>query len=66
MREYVITCDICDKHLQGSGCAELTTALDSVTIKLIWNDEEINYDLCSKCRERMERYLKKEAKRDKQ
>lgn len=68
MRESFISCDICGKILQGTGryqCAELMTALKSVTIKLLWNNDEVNYDLCPKCMGRMERYLKKEAKRNK-
>ena len=68
MRESFISCDICGKILKGTGrykCAELTTALNSVAVKLIWNGDESDYDLCPKCMERMERYLKKEAKRNK-
>ena len=68
MRESFISCDICGKILQGTGryqCAELMTALESVTIKLLCDDGEVNYDLCPKCMKRMNSYLKKEAKRDK-
>ena len=68
MRESFILCDICGKILQGTGryeCAELITALNSVTVTLLWNGEESNYDLCPKCMKRMNSYLKKEAKRNK-
>ena len=67
MHESFISCDICGKILQGTGryqCAELMTALKSVTIKLLWDDSEVDYDLCPSCKARMERYLKKEAKKD--
>ena len=40
-------------------------ALNSVTVTLLWNGEESNYDLCPKCMKRMNSYLKKEAKRNK-
>ena len=69
MRESFISCDICGKILQGTGryqCSELTTALNSVTVKLIWNGSEVDYDLCPNCMERMNRYLKKEAKKNKE
>ena len=68
MREHIITCDICGKLLQSTGrqmCDGMTTELQSVTVKIIWSDKDVSYDLCPKCKKRMERYLKKEARRSK-
>lgn len=68
MREHIITCDICGKLLQSTGrqmCDGMTTELQSVTVKIIWSGKDVSYDLCPKCKKRMERYLKKEARRSK-
>ena len=67
MREHIITCDICGKLLQSTQrlmADGMATEFQSVSVKIIWSDKDVSYDLCPKCKKRMERYLKKEAKRD--
>ena len=46
-------------------CDGMTTEFQSVTVKIIWSGKDVSYDLCPKCKKRMERYLKKEARRSK-
>lgn len=68
MREHIITCDICGKLLQSTArqtCADMTTAFQSVTVNIIWSGKDVSYDLCPRCKKRMERYLMKEARRSK-
>ena len=64
MRDYSITCDICGKLLQPKGdlIPPFKTVFNSVELKLIYSERNIQYDLCPKCMKRMERYLKKQAK----
>ena len=67
MREHVITCDICGKLLQSTArqlCDGITTEYQSVAVNIIWSGKDVSYDLCPKCKKRMEHYLKREAKRD--
>lgn len=62
----VLTCDICGKLLQSTPkfmCDSMTTEFQSVTVTIIWSGKDVSYDLCPKCKKRMERYLAKEAKR---
>lgn len=52
-------CDICGRALDSS----ISTAFNSVVVKIICNDTDVSYDLCPGCKKRMEKYPKMEAKR---
>ena len=67
MRENVVTCDICKKLLlptKNELPDSFKTHFHSVEVRLLWNEEDIGYDVCPRCFKRMERYLRREAKRD--
>lgn len=67
MRENVVTCDICKKLLlptKNELPDSFKTHFHSVEVKLLWNEADIGYDVCPRCFKRMEKYLKREAKRD--
>ena len=62
MRENIITCDICRKLLQSTAsgmCDSFETEFESVTFTIIHNDKKVSYDLCPRCKKRMEKYLRK-------
>lgn len=66
MRENIITCDICGKLLQSTEsrmCDSFKTEFESVTITIIHNDKNGSYDLCPRCKKRMEKYLRKYGRR---
>lgn len=65
MREQIITCDFCGKLLQPTHNAmpdSYKTETESLKMTYLYDDREMDFDICPRCLKRMKKYLERQAK----
>ena len=64
MREQIITCDFCGKLLLPTHNAmpDYKTHTESLKMTYLYDDREMDFDICPRCLKRMKKYLERQAK----
>ena len=65
MRKQIITCDFCGKLLQSTHNAmhdSYKTQTESLKMTYLYDDREMDFDICPRCLKRMKKYLERQAK----
>lgn len=64
MREQIITCDFCGKLLLSThnDMLDYKTHTESLKMTYLYDDREMDFDICPRCLKRMKKYLERQAK----
>ena len=65
MREQIITCDFCGKLLlptHNDMPDSYKTETESLKMTYLYDDREMDFDICPRCLKRMKKYLERQAK----